>query len=509
MADKHTRFAIVGSGFAGSLLAWILAKSGYAVTVLERQRHPRFSIGESSTPLADFLIEQICMEFDLPELLPLARWGTWQASYPTIRCGKKRGFSYFQHRPYESFIDSANHPSSLLVAASSDDSTSDTHWLRSDVDSWLASKARSVGAEIVESCAIRSLDRDNLKWRLNAEIDGEVHTFECDFLIDASSNGQVLATYLQLKQLDWQLQTRTEALFGHFESVQPMSDWLQKNQGSVADDPFCCDDAAQHHMLECGWIWMLRFQHGITSVGIVRPTDQWPEQLHADDRGRIWDALISNYPTLRELTQKSVLVQPQVQGRPQLGWTGRMSRLWSSAAGEGWAMLPGTVGFIDPLHSTGIAHGLFGVLTLARILQATSLNTETQWAELQSYSESVVRQIKWIDRLVSLAYAAQEKSFELFTGACALYFLAAIHCERDYAMHRQLPDGFLLCDSNNFQTLANQLNGRLKCLRNAMDNSTDVFDTMVWLRERLKLWNDVGLLEPSRKNRIARSAAAK
>ena len=51
--------AIVGSGFAGSLLARILAVLGYDVVLLERGRHPRFAIGESSTPLANLSLERI------------------------------------------------------------------------------------------------------------------------------------------------------------------------------------------------------------------------------------------------------------------------------------------------------------------------------------------------------------------------------------------------------------------------------------------------------------------
>ncbi len=66
---------ICGSGCAGSLLAWILARAGKQVVLVDSGRHPRFAIGESSTPLADFLLELMSEEFGLPELKPLARWG--------------------------------------------------------------------------------------------------------------------------------------------------------------------------------------------------------------------------------------------------------------------------------------------------------------------------------------------------------------------------------------------------------------------------------------------------
>ena len=41
------KIAIVGSGFAGSILARILQGQGHRVLLLDRQRHPRFALGES------------------------------------------------------------------------------------------------------------------------------------------------------------------------------------------------------------------------------------------------------------------------------------------------------------------------------------------------------------------------------------------------------------------------------------------------------------------------------
>src|SRR5918994_3641537 len=89
--------AIVGSGFGGSILAMVAHRIGLRVILLERGRHPRFAIGESASPLAGILIEQLADRYDLPRLRPLSAYGTWQRSYPHIVCGLKRGFTYFRH----------------------------------------------------------------------------------------------------------------------------------------------------------------------------------------------------------------------------------------------------------------------------------------------------------------------------------------------------------------------------------------------------------------------------
>ena len=54
MTQLDCDLAIIGSGFGGTLLSLIAQRLGFTVALLERGTHPRFAIGESSTPLADF-----------------------------------------------------------------------------------------------------------------------------------------------------------------------------------------------------------------------------------------------------------------------------------------------------------------------------------------------------------------------------------------------------------------------------------------------------------------------
>ena len=91
--------AVVGSAFAGSLVAMIARRLGQSVVLIERGRHPRFAIGESSTPLANLLLEELATRYDLPRLLPLTKWGAWQLAYPELGCGLKRGFTFYHHAP--------------------------------------------------------------------------------------------------------------------------------------------------------------------------------------------------------------------------------------------------------------------------------------------------------------------------------------------------------------------------------------------------------------------------
>ena len=136
--------AIVGAGFGGSLMAMIAHQLGLSVVLLEQGRHPRMAIGESTTPLSNLLLEKLSATYDLPRIAPLAKWGSWQRTYPEIACGLKRGFTFF-HQEDE-----------LLVAASPHDDIADTHWYRADVDHFLVREAQRLGVDYRESVRIET-----------------------------------------------------------------------------------------------------------------------------------------------------------------------------------------------------------------------------------------------------------------------------------------------------------------------------------------------------------------
>ena len=62
---------IVGAGFGGALTAMVVRRLGLSCALVERGRHPRFAIGESTTPLTNLLLEELAADYDLPGLRPL------------------------------------------------------------------------------------------------------------------------------------------------------------------------------------------------------------------------------------------------------------------------------------------------------------------------------------------------------------------------------------------------------------------------------------------------------
>lgn len=480
---------VIGSGFTGAILAWLLARGGRRVLMVDRLRHPRFAVGESSTPLADTLLERLGRAYDVPELVQLARYGSWKQHHGDLTCGKKRGFSYYVHRPGVGFDDSPQHDGSLLVAASADDAVSDTHWLRSEVDAYLAKQAAAAGVEVRLGREAVQLERHDC-WRVRLrpvdEPDASSEPVNAAFVVDASGGG--LAMGLPVCDATATLRTRTSACFGHVVGLPSWSAAV----GAPADDPFDADDAAQHHLLPDGWLWMLRFDDGRTSVG--RVWRGWRADFHVAAGANPAVALDAAHAgLLSEHLRSSQVVAPEH------GWgtAGRLQRFLRPAAGSTWALLPTAAATIDPLHSTGIAHGLSGVARLAEILLA---GASGQAERLQRYALQVEREVRFLDRMVSLAYRSWS-DFRRFTVATMLYFVAAIDSEERLQAGADAA-AVWSTDCESLQAAVARAADRLE-----REPATGVREA-TWdaIADRVAPWNRAGLLDQRFANRYRYTA---
>jgi FADH2 O2-dependent halogenase len=401
--------AIVGSGFGGSLLAMIARRLGRSVVLLEKGRHPRFAIGESSTPLANLLLEELATRYDLPRLLPLAKWGPWQREYPEIGCGLKRGFTFY-------------HPSSdrpLLVGASPHDEIGDTHWYRPDFDHFLVREAERMGVIYHDQVV---LDRFTPE---TGEIEGEGIKIRARFVVDAAGPRGFLHRTLNLPEAPFENLPPTEGLYAHFRGVR-------KLKAPDETPPYPVDDAAVHHIFDGGWIWVLRFNNGITSAGAA-VTQELARDLNLAEGEPAWQRLLARLPTVAELFAEAETITPFVHQKPLAFRSGQV-------VGERWALLPSAAGFIDPLLSTGFPLTLLGVSRLAKIIEQESLE------KLPAYETETLEALLSAERLIAALYASMA-DFPLFSALSLLYFAAASYTETAKRLGRpQLAGAFLMSD---------------------------------------------------------------
>jgi FADH2 O2-dependent halogenase len=440
--------AVLGSGFGGSLLALIARRLGFGVALLERGSHPRFAIGESSTPLADYKLAAIADHFGLDWLRPFAKYGTWEATYPHVGCGLKRGFSFFRHEPGRPHTPRADNANALLVTASPDDARSDTHWFRADFDAHLVGRAVEAEIPYLDRLEVHALRRDPGGWHLEGtRPDGPV-MIRAGFVVDATGDGQMLGRVLGLEPVaPAALRARSRALYSHFTGVPRWHDLLEDEFGSQATavHPFPCDAAALHHVLDGGWMWVLRFDNGVTSAGFSLDPGAHPAGTDESPEAE-WRRLLSVYPSLGRQFASAEAVRPFVR-------TGRLQRRWSRAAGEDWALLPHAAGFLDPWLSPGIAQTLFAVNRLGRIL-AEDWRGPRRRRRLADYERAVLGELAWVDELTAACFACFDR-FEVLATVTMLYFAAAVYCEVRERTGRAGPDeAFLLADDRAYREMA-------------------------------------------------------
>jgi FADH2 O2-dependent halogenase len=406
---------IVGSGFAGSLLSLVLRQRGMRVALLERGIHPRFAIGESSTPLAGLLIEELADRYALPRLRPFSKWGTWQSAYPDVACGLKRGFSFFHHQAGLPFADDQSHARQLLVAASPNDTIADTHWYRPDFDHWLVREAEAAGTIYLDDASLDGPTFDQGHPVIEGTRRGGRFRVDAAFLVDATGPRGFLWNRLGLGDAPARWLPPTQALYAHFEGVQR---W---DALSAADEapPYPIDDAALHHVLEGAWVWVLRFNNGVTSAGVAA-TDDVARRYRFNEGDGAWTRLLADHPSLHAQFAAAMPSRPFIH-------TPRVAHRTAVVTGRNWALLPSAAGVIDPLLSTGFPLTLLGIGRLARVLEETGPGPERA-AALAGYAHDTTEELEVTERLVAALYATMS-DFTLFKRLTTLYFAASSYAE--------------------------------------------------------------------------------
>jgi len=474
---------IIGSGYGGSILAMVARRLGLSVLLLEKGRHPRFAIGESTSPFANLLLEQLATRYDLPRLLPLTAYGPWQRAYPHIGCGLKRGFSYFHQERGQPYQAAPDRSGQLMVAASPHDESADTHWLRADMDEFLMREAVDAGAEYWDGVTLTApIWHEGGTATISGEREGKAFVVQTRLVIDATGPRGFLSKALNLPEARFAEYPATQSLYAHFTGVRRCDTMPEYEDADVP--PYPIDDAAVHHVFDGGWMWILRFDAGVTSAGIA-VTDALAEELRLSEGEPAWRRFLAGFPSVGAQFAGAVPTRP-------FSYTPRIAYRASAAAGPGWALLPSAAAFVDPLFSTGIPLALLGIERLGRILGEAWGSPEMD-ARLEEYGAVTLQEADATADFIGACYAAMLR-FPVFAALSQFYFAAASYSEMARRLDKpHLARRFLASGHAEFGPSLRCAAARVRRGAAGPDFSAQVADEIACL-------NVAGLADPRKRN---------
>lgn len=306
MVNHRCDVLVIGAGPAGSTVAALLAERGRDVVILEKERHPRFHIGESLLPLNLPLFERLGVAAEI-ERIGMPKLGAefvspWHKQTVTFD---------FAHALDKSF------PSAY-------------HVRRSEFDHILFKNAVRKGARALEACRVTGVEFTQQGAVVTARLeDGGEQRWDTRFVADASGRDTFLASRMGIKRRN--RKHNSAAIYGHFTGAKRLPG---RAEGNITVFWF-----------DHGWFWFIPLADGTTSVGAVcwpyymKTRSSSPDQFLLDT--------VALCPALAARLLDAKLTAPATA-------TGNYSYAAERTMGRNYLMLGDAYTFIDPVFSTGV-----------------------------------------------------------------------------------------------------------------------------------------------------------
>ncbi len=390
-SENHFDVIILGSGFAGAALASILARHGRNVLLVDSAVHPRFAVGESTTPPTLVACRLLATRYDVPELETVVSFDKALAEIGPV-FGAKDHFGFMIHREGE---EPNLHETTGVGTDLSHLRTG--HLFRQDSDAYLFHTAIKYGCTVRQLFRVTDVDvQDDFVEIVGTS--GERYTAR--YLVDAGGFRSPLATYFGLRENPCTLKHHSRSLFTHMIGVLPTDECLPVDPADRPPTPWV--RGTMHHLIDRGWFWIIPFNNHerstnpLVSVGLTiderrypKPSDMSPEEEFRHQLGR--------FPMLERIFADARTVRPWVS-------TDRLQYTSTRTVGSRWCLLSHAAGFIDPLYSRGLTNTAEVINALAwRLLAALDDDdfSEERFSYVEQLQQGLVR---YNDELVNCAF---------------------------------------------------------------------------------------------------------
>ncbi len=348
---------VIGGGPGGSCAATFLAQAGRRVLVLEKEKFPRFHIGESLLPYNRIIFEQMGV---LPKLEAAGLLRKWGAQFH-IGNGAKRLKLVFRRGKF------TREPSAFQVE-------------RASFDHLLLKHAAESGAEVREGWSVTNFSLNTADVTVDAtDARGARHTLRAKFLIDASGRGNVTGNLQRLRVVHQKL--KKFALFGHFAGVR-------LDEGEARGDTVIV-------RLENKWFWLIPLSEEKISVGCVMDAEEFARAKKSPEE--VFDAIVATCTVMRERMAAARRLH-------QIQTTGDFSYHNKRLVDRRLLRVGDAAGFMDPIFSAGVYLAMYSGKLAAEFARASLAAGDDGARRFRAYERRVYQAMKYYWRMVEGYY---------------------------------------------------------------------------------------------------------
>jgi halogenation protein CepH len=346
---------VVGGGPGGATLASLVAMQGHRVVVLEKEKFPRYQIGESLLPPTVHGVCRLTGVFD-----QLA-----QAGFTVKRGGTQRWGSNPEPWTF-----------SFSVSPKMAGQTSYAYQVeRSKFDKILLDHASRMGADVREKCAVTGIisDEDRVRGVSYTDAEGKAAQIRARYIVDASGNTSRI--YKQVGgSRKYSEFFRSLALFGYFEGGKRLP---PPNSGNILSAAF-----------DSGWFWYIPLSKTLTSVGAV-VRRELASKVQGDPEEAL-QALIAECPLISDYLQDARRVTEGEYGqvRVRKDYSYLNSKFWR----PGMVLIGDAACFVDPIFSSGVHLATYSALLAARSINSVMAQLVGEQAAFEEFEQRYRRE---------------------------------------------------------------------------------------------------------------------
>lgn len=356
---REVDVVVIGGGPAGSAAASVVAEAGRPVLLLEKEKFPRYHIGESLIPFCYF---------------PLKRIGALE----------KMKASAFQKKFSVQFVSTNGQVSTPFYFFEHLDHECTTTWqvLRSDFDLMLLNHAREKGVEARDESPVREI-----LWNGSRAVGVRTEageTLHAPLVIDCSGRAALAMSRKKWRAFDPWL--NKVAVWTYFEDA-------------VRDPGYDEGATTVAYLPGKGWFWYIPLDRKITSVGIVA------EGSYLFRETRDLAAILS-----REARANRWIEEHLAPGRPVDVYRTTQEYTYRSlhCAADGLVLAGDAFAFLDPIFSSGVFLALQGGVLAGEAANEALSRGDTSASRFAEYGRKMV---KGLEAMRSLVYAFYDREF--------------------------------------------------------------------------------------------------